>query len=170
MPLPFPFLSDPRIYAALAVFVLLLGVLLCKSRKPWLSHVQRKALMTPNEIEFFRRLQRALPAYAVFPQVSFGAFLTDDGRLSQSARWSVRARFDRKIADFVICDRRTLRIVALVELDDSTHTARADRRRDAITQAAGYQTLRFQSRRKPTEAELADLFRHAEGWTTAIKK
>jgi hypothetical protein len=25
----------------------------------------------------------------VFPQVAFGAFLTDDGRLSQNARWSI---------------------------------------------------------------------------------
>lgn len=41
--------------------------------------------------------------------------------------WSVRARFDRKIADFVLCERGTLKVLALVELDDRTHTAKADR-------------------------------------------
>ncbi len=133
--------------------------------RPWLSHIQKKPLMTPNEAEFYGRLKRALPAYEVFPQVAFAALLTDDGKtMSNKARWNVRARFDRKIADFVICDRRTLQVVALVELDDRSHIASADRQRDAITKAAGYQTLRFQSRQKPSEAELAALFQHARAW------
>ncbi len=55
-------------------------------------------------------------------------------------------------------------IVALIELDDSTHVASADRKRDAITKAAGYQTLRFQSRQKPTEHEIAALFQHVAAW------
>jgi hypothetical protein len=121
-------------------------------------------LLTANETKFFHRLQRALPSYQVFPQVAFGALLTDDGKLSHSGRWAVRGKFDRKIADFVICERGSLTIVALVELDDSTHVASADRQRDAMTKAAGYQTLRFQSRQKPSEKEIAALFRHAQAW------
>jgi hypothetical protein len=147
-----------------ALIILAMALLLFRGRKSWLAHIRRKALLTPNETEFFHRLQRALPAYQVFPQVSFAAFLTDDGNLSQNARWSLRARFDRKIADFVICERGSLKVVALVELDDSTHVASADRKRDALTKAAGYQTLRFQSRQKPTEAEIAALFRHSQAW------
>jgi len=49
----------------------------------------------------------------VFPQVSFAAFLTDDGQLSRNATWNLRAKFDRKIADFVICERGTLKVVAV---------------------------------------------------------
>jgi very-short-patch-repair endonuclease len=45
-----------------------------------------------------------------------------------------------------------------------THEAQADRRRDAITKAAGYQTIRYQSRQKPSEAEIAALFQHARAW------
>jgi Protein of unknown function (DUF2726) len=166
--LPFPLPADPLTYAAFAALALLIAsALLFRHRRSWLSRIQRKALLTPNEAEFFHRLQRALPAYSVFPQVSFAALLTDDGTLSAKARWSVRAKFDRKIADFVICDRRTLAVVALVELDDRTHTARADRQRDAMTRAAGYQTLRFQSKQKPTEAEIAELFRYARAWMKA---
>jgi len=37
----------------------------------------------------------------------------DDGWLSPNARWSVRTSFDRKIADFVISERGSLRIVPL---------------------------------------------------------
>lgn len=163
-----PLTSDPIILAALAALVLLTlapAVLLLVSRKPWLSRIRPKALLTPNETEFFHRLQRALPAYRVFPQVSFAALLTDDGQLSRRARWTLRALFDRKIADFVVCEAGSLKIVALIELDDRTHDASADRRRDAITKAAGYRTFRFQSKGKPTEPEIAALFQHAQAWS-----
>jgi hypothetical protein len=156
-------LYSPALFAtALILFAFLLSVW----RKPWRMRLRRKQLMTPNEAEFFRRLERALPTYRVFPQVSFAAFLTDDGTMSQRRRWSVRARFDRKIADFVVCDGKTLEIVALIELDDATHIARADRARDALTKTAGYQTFRFQSKQKPTVAEIAALFQHSRAWTS----
>ena len=131
-------------------------------RKPWLSRIRSKPLLTNNETEFFHRLQRALPACHVFPQVAFGALLTDDRKLSRKARWSLRARFDRKIADFVVCERLSLKVIAIIELDDRTHDAKADRQRDAITEAAGYKTLRFESRKKPSEAEIAAAINHAQ--------
>jgi Protein of unknown function (DUF2726) len=115
--------------------------------------------MTENEKAFFNRLQRALPGHTVFPQVSFAAIMTDDGRLTQQKRWAVRSRFNRKIADFVVCERETLEIIALVELDDRTHSAMADRNRDELTKAAGYQTIRFQSNQWPSEGEIAALFK-----------
>jgi very-short-patch-repair endonuclease len=160
----FSVLSGPPAMLAVGVLVLLTALLLLsRSRKPWLSHIQRRPILTHNEMEFYHRLKRALPACHVFPQVSFGAFLTDDGRLSGKARWSVRARFDRKIADFVICDAG-FNVLALVELDDRSHNAHADRQRDALTKAGGYQTFRFQSKKKPSEAEIDALFRHAQAW------
>ncbi len=161
----FPLLTDPFILAAVALLLAAPAVFLfLRSRKPWLARLRRKPLLTPNEVEFLYRLQRALPRFHVFPQVSFAAFLTDDSQLSGNAQWAVRAKFDRKIADFVICDRQTLKVVAVVELDDRTHIAQADRQRDAITKAAGYQTIRYQSRQKPTEAQIAALFQHARAW------
>ena len=141
-----------------ALLLLALAVVFLRDRKPWLQRIRRKALMTENEKAFFRTLQQALPGHHVFPQVSFAAFLTDDGK---QKRLAVRARFDRKIADFVVCNRETCEIVALVELDDRTHSAARDRSRDELTKAAGYQTIRFQSRQKPDEAEIAAIFKHS---------
>jgi hypothetical protein len=165
----FTALNDHPATLALAALAALglASIVYLKLRTPWLARIQRKSLLTPNEIEFLHRLERALPAYRVFPQVSFAALLTDDGRLSTKARWSVRARFDRKIADFVVCEGGSLRVVALIELDDRTHVASADRQRDAITKAAGYQTFRFQSRQKPSLSEISALFEHARAWTSA---
>jgi hypothetical protein len=161
----YPILNDPFIVAAFALIALSTAVIvLFRSRKPWLARIRRKPLLTANEAEFFHRLQRALPGFHVFPQVAFAAFLTDDGHVSRNAQWAVRAKFDRKIADFVICQRGSLKIVALVELDDRTHAAPADRQRDSITKAAGYQTIRYQSRQKPSESEIAALFQHARAW------
>jgi hypothetical protein len=159
-----PLSIDQLIFTAVALIAVIAFAILFRVRKPWLSRLRSKALLTANEAEFFRRLQRALPGFHVFPQVSFAAFLTDDGQLSRNATWNLRAKFDRKIADFVICERSTLRVVAVVELDDRTHDARADRQRDAITRAAGYQTIRYQSRQKPSESEIAALFQHSRAW------
>jgi Protein of unknown function (DUF2726) len=145
-----------------ATLLILVVIAWLLPRKSWLSRIRSKPLLTPNETEFFHRLQRALPAYHVFPQVPFAALLTVDRKLSGKARWSIRARFDRKIADFVVCERLSLKAVAIIELDDRTHNPKADRERDAITEAAGYQTFRFQSKRKPSEAEIAVLFHHAQ--------
>jgi MYXO-CTERM domain-containing protein len=157
----------PDAAGAIVLLIVVIAVfLLRRRRKSWLSHLKAKPLLTANETEFLYRLRRALPGHHVFPQVSFAAFITDDGKLSTKARWSVRAKFDRKIADFVICDRN-LTVLALVELDDRTHVASADRQRDALTRAAGYQTLRFQSKQKPSEAEIAALFQHARAWTAS---
>jgi hypothetical protein len=163
---PSPLLTNPFTIAAVLLVAAPAVFLLLRSRKPWLSRLRRKPLLTANEAEFFHRLQRALPGFHVFPQVSFAAFLTHDGQLSRNATWNLRAKFDRKIADFVICERGTLRVVAVVELDDRTHDARADRQRDAITRAAGYQTIRYQSRQKPSESEIAALFQHSRAWVS----
>lgn len=144
-----------------AVLLLVIATALLRGGKPWQAHIQRKPLMTENEKEFFHRLLRALPGHAVFPQVSFAAIITDDGKLARQKRWAVRSRFNRKVADFVVCERVTLSIIALVELDDRTHSATADRDRDELTKAAGYQTFRFRSKQKPSESEIAALFMHS---------
>src|SRR5712664_883412 len=111
------FLTDPFNMAGVAALIALAAAaLFLRSRKHWLAHIRRKPLLTPNETEFFHRLQRALPSYHVFPQVSFAALLTDDGKLSRQARWTVRAKFDRKIADYTVVERGSLEVVALIEL------------------------------------------------------
>jgi very-short-patch-repair endonuclease len=152
----------PFLIAACALVVIAVTATLIAGRKPWLSRIKRKPLLTENEKAFFLRLQRALPGFHVFPQVSFAAFLAVDGRLLQREGWAVRAKFNRKIVDFVVCTRGTLEVVALVELDDRTHSAGANRKRDEMTQAAGYRTFRFPSNQKPTEAEIAALFNQFE--------
>ena len=49
------------------------------------------------------------------------------------------------------------RVVALVEVDDKSHDARKDRERDAMTQRAGYITLRVPAGAKPTVQTMIDV-------------
>ena len=90
-------------YLAAAAVIAVLVVIF--AWRPWRPRIIAKPLMTPNEVEFFHRLREALPGMQVFPQVAFGALMTDDRKLSGQARWRFRASFDRKIADYVICNK-----------------------------------------------------------------
>jgi very-short-patch-repair endonuclease len=93
--------------------------------------------LTRNEQAMYFRLQGALPDLIVLSQVSFGALL--------SARaTAVRNTFDRKRADFVVCEK-SFKVVAIVELDDSSHDGKEarDEKRDAQLKSAGYRVLRY---------------------------
>ncbi len=128
------------ILVATAIFV----PLTMKSRARW--SYRSKALLTENEKEFFARLVTALPECHVFPQVALGALLQTN--VTGKNAFRARAAFSQKIADYVICDR-DMKVLAVVELDDRTHSAGKDARRDAMLNQAGYRTIRWQSRKKP---------------------
>ncbi len=111
--------------------------------------------MTENEKEFYRRLRTALPEHEVFAQVAMGALLRPVGAKDRSDYHGLRGRFAQKIIDFVICDRSTLEPVAIVELDDRTHRVHKDVARDEMLTEAGYRVLRWDSRSKPSPAQIA---------------
>ncbi|PNB46461.1 hypothetical protein C1X73_34580, partial [Pseudomonas sp. FW305-130] len=71
-------------------------------------------------------------------------------RLGRRSTPADRNAFSQKIVDFVIFDQTTGKIVALVEHDDRTHDAQKDRKRDAMTAHAGYQTIRIPASARPT--------------------
>ena len=64
----------------------------------------------------------------------------------------IRGQFSQKIIDFVAQDRQSGEIVAIIELDDRTHKAEMDNKRDAMLKSAGYRTIRWESKNKPTLA------------------
>lgn len=114
-----------------------------------------KKLLTGNEVDFYHRLRVAAGAkWTVLPQVSMGALM--DTRLlpAHPQYWEARSEFSSKICDFVICDSKTLKPQLIVELDDCMHEFDKDRVRDSLVARAGYRTLRFWSRKKPTTDEL----------------
>jgi hypothetical protein len=126
------------------------------------AQVVAKPLLTRREREALLEMERTFPQFRVYPQVAMGALMQVGTGPSPAARTALRNRFDRKIVDFVLEDRATGEVFALVELDDRTHDAAKDRRRDALTRAAGYRTFRLPAGRKielqALRAVLADPF------------
>ena len=104
--------------------------------------------MTNNEFEFFDRLVKALPDHYIFPQVSMSALLEASSSDKKQAH-SDRLRIAQQRIDYVVCDAQC-EVVAVVELDDRTHSRVKDQARDGRLEQAGIRTIRFQSRNKPT--------------------
>ena len=117
--------------------------------RPDARRFDKRRFLTPNEVEFFTRLCQAVPELYVFPQVSMGALLAPAATIGREDFLRVRNRFAAKVVDFVIADA-DLKPMVLIELDDRTHSAERDAQRDAMTREAGYITLRYQSKQKPT--------------------
>ena len=125
-----------------------------KKKSPYKS----KPLMTENEIEFFGRLKAALPNHHIFAQVSLGALIQPVLKEDDENFWKVRNTFSQKIADYIVCDSK-MKVVSIIELDDRTHDAENDKARDEIARQAGYKTIRWQSKNKPSVEEIAKAFK-----------
>lgn len=111
-----------------------------------------RQLMTANELEFFGRLVSALPGHYIFPQVALSA-LIESASSDKKLAHGDRLRIAQQRADYVVCTAAG-EVVAVVELDDRTHSQAKDQTRDARLEQAGIRTVRFQSRNKPTPAAI----------------
>lgn len=103
--------------------------------------------MTDNEEEFFGRLIVALPDHYIFPQVAMSALL-DTASSDNRKAYGDRLRIAQQRVDYVICTR-SCEVVAVIELDDRTHSTAKDQLRDSRLEQAGIRTVRFQARNKP---------------------
>jgi hypothetical protein len=137
------------LFLILVMFVACSILLLLAARKgkSRAGTYRRRKLMTDNEEEFFGRLVVALPDHYFFPQVAMSAMLqsaSTDGRTAHSDR----LRIAQQRVDYVVCTKNC-KIVAVVELDDRTHSQAKDQLRDSRLEQVGIRTVRFQSRNKP---------------------
>lgn len=96
----------------------------------------RRRPLTPRQQQTYHRLVQSLPEHVVFAQVALSSLLTARDR-------ATRSRFNRKVADFVVCTR-SFEVLAVIALDDGRQGVRSfDGRRDALLEAAGYRVLRY---------------------------
>ena len=113
--------------------------------------VKSRRLMTSRERDVISMIETAVPHCRVHAQVAMAALVDCTGGLTRAQRASTRNRFDRKVVDFVLEDRSSGDVLAIVELDDRTHSAAKDRARDEITAAAGYRTIRLPAGKRPDQ-------------------
>lgn len=106
-----------------------------KEREP--AKLYPKYVLTKNEQPMYFRLVQSLPEHIVLAQVSFSALVNTWSKIERNT-------FNRKMADFVICNK-SFEVVAIIELDDSSHDGREeeDNKRDDILKRAGHNVLRY---------------------------
>lgn len=107
--------------------------------------VPRKVLTVPEQT-LYHRLKAALP-YEVLAQVAFSQFIGVKGG-SRKANFAKFGTARQKVADFVIC-RRDLSILAVVELDDRSHTRKRDQAKNAVLEEAGIPIIRWHVKDMP---------------------
>lgn len=146
---------DFKLVAIAVVIVVAVTVLSQLKKTKRTGTYKRRQLMTANEAEFFSRLVTALPDHYIFPQVSMQALIEAASNDRKQAH-SDRLRIAQQRADYVICDA-ACEVVAVVELDDRTHSGTKDQVRDSRLEQAGIRTIRFQSRNKPTREAIRQL-------------
>ena len=146
------------VIAVVAVVVLVLAVALASKRKPVPGKVKGRAFLTANELEFLNRLEAAVPEARFHAQVAMGALLEPAFAKKSDPRsyMSIRGTFSQKVVDFVAQDRISGTLLAVIELDDRTHNATKDNKRDEMLREGGYKVVRWQSTAKPDAATIRD--------------
>src|SRR5215469_3404372 len=134
----------------LLLFLPAFSILLRGTRRPgtvW-PYYAKRLLSNPEQVLYYR-LVKALPQYEIFAQVQTSRILGIKKGVPYRAWLN---RIDRLSADFVVC-RKDSSIVAVVELDDSSHEVpsrrKTDAKKDRALGAAGLPVIRWQTRYMP---------------------
>ena len=96
---------------------------------------KRRDLLTKTELAFFRQLQEHADenSLLIFPKVRLADIIKPDER---QKRW--QAAFNKiksKHVDFILCDKTTLDIKYIIELDDKSHERPDRKERDDFVDA-----------------------------------
>ncbi|WP_426161602.1 DUF2726 domain-containing protein [Pseudoduganella sp. R-34] len=132
-------LSYLLIMALVVAMISALATIAKKNSRGKIRVITARRPVSENEQAMYFRLVQAFPNAVVLSQVAFSALITSKDR-------ATRNRFDKKVADFVVCTN-AFEIAAVIELDDSSHRGREsqDANRDALLQSAGYRVLRYKT-------------------------
>lgn len=141
----------------IGVILLILALQAMKRTAAGRLPVVAKPLMTASERQILALLEGAVPHARVHAKVCMSAIVKTAQGLSQRERMSVRGRFSQKMIDFVLEDRATGRIIALVEHGKRQTSSEERAKRDAITRAAGYLSIRLPDTRRPSAAGVRDV-------------
>lgn len=149
---------------SLIVLLLLAALVLLVKKVP--SHpvgrvwpVYAKTPLTHVEQALYFRLVKALPECAILAQVQYSRFLG----IKKGAHnpLSVLNSIQQKSADFLVCDK-SFAVLAVIELDDASHTRRSrrisDTKKDAVLKVAGIRLIRWQASDMPDADAIQQAF------------
>lgn len=111
-------------------------------------YVLNKTLFTPAERSFLGVLDLAIAdQYRVFGKVRVADILLPGNGLNKS-HWKIAFnKISAKHFDFVLCNKQTLEVIAVIELDDKSHQKGKTQKRDFVIASAcasaGLPLIRF---------------------------
>lgn len=112
------------------------------------KYVLNKTLFTPAERSFLGVLDLAVAdQYRIFGKVRIVDILTTGKGLNKSDRQTTFNQVSSKHFDFVLCNKQTLEVIAVIELDDKSHQKAKTQNRDSLIAStcatAGLPLVRF---------------------------
>lgn len=140
----------------IAIVVILIVGLTFATARQGKHQYKAQSVMTGNELEFFMRLVRSIPDGYVFPQIAMSALIAPISTNPKKRLAAFRAISQKRI-DYAIYTK-DMKLLCIVELDDKLHNAKNDLIRDGILESAGLITVRWNSKRKPSESEIKAKF------------
>jgi len=100
---------------------------------PSVTYASKKFLLTKTEILFYTSLFEAVNGRCwIFPKVRLADIVDIKDSKNRSAWQTAFNQISRKHVDFVLCSPGEYRILALVELDDSSHDRKERQDRDKL--------------------------------------
>jgi len=118
------------------VVVLLFALVATKGGKDYRYRV-KGPLFSPAERSFYGVIESAVSdSYRVFGKVRIADILTPEKGMSRK-NWQIAFnKISAKHFDYVLCCKDTLKVVAVVELDDKSHKKPSSKKRDNLIQGA----------------------------------
>jgi len=112
------------------------------------SYRLHEALFTKAEILFYQELNKAVDEkFTIFGKVRVADIITPEKGLSKSNWQKAFNKISAKHFDFVLCNKYTLKVEAVIELDDKSHRQSNRIKRDKFlnqaAQTAGLKILHF---------------------------
>ena len=145
-----PHVIDVWIFALLVVFLAFLFRLI--RRFTSFKYKYSGKLLSNAERSFFLVLKQSLSEddYEIFVKVRIADVLTPVRTLISRDWFTAFYKISSKHFDYVLCDKDTLAVVAVIELDDSSHNLSKTRSRDIFVEkackTAGLKLIRFSCR------------------------
>ncbi|MBC7265734.1 MAG: DUF2726 domain-containing protein [Anaerosomatales bacterium] len=136
-----------------------------------LPYRRRDDFLSPAELSFYRALSAAVGAQVhICPKVNLADIFFV---VKPNENKGARGRIAQKHVDFLLCDSQSMKPLAGIELDDSSHARAARQERDAFVDgvfaAAALPLVRIPAAASYSPADLAQkLAAHLPGTTSAV--
>lgn len=130
--------------------------------EPSYPYEKKSTLFTPAERSFLGVLDQLLGSeYRVMGKVRVADLIQVKSLDDKKAQKAAFNRISAKHFDFVLCNKNDLSPIAVIELDDKSHTAKKRRERDelieGVCRAAALLLLRLPARRAYTRSDVERL-------------